>query len=70
VLDHPAVTALCHKHGIDPRTDPWTLLYEQFERPTVFERDPVRVKVELIVEEEKAVFVLEEDGTVASVRTS
>jgi hypothetical protein len=67
VFDHPAVVSLCYEHGIDTRTNRWAL-YEYVESTTVSERNPLRVEVEIAVEDERVVLVLSEDGTVETVR--
>jgi hypothetical protein len=65
LVSHPAVVSLYHDHGRDLRTEPWTGL--PFLRTTaagVESTDPVRVRVDVPVDDERLSVRLDDDLTV------
>lgn len=66
VLSHPAVVALYHEHGIDPR-ERYREGFEptgQSEPTSVVSEDPFRVEVTIEVDEDRLVLTVDESGTV------
>jgi hypothetical protein len=71
VLDHPAVVAFYHDHGVDVRTEPfWTLDFCVPGAETVLSEDPTRLQVEAECEGERLSVTLTADGTVEATECS
>jgi hypothetical protein len=67
VLFHPAVVAFCYQHGIDVYRDAWKVMTSHIETVTVDEEEPLRVGVELVVDDNSLVVTLDRSAAVTNV---
>jgi hypothetical protein len=70
VLDHPAVVSLCYERGLDVREDAWAIMTHHIGVPTLLDDDPIRVEVEMSIDEDTLVLGLDETAHVVHVNES
>jgi DNA-binding transcriptional ArsR family regulator len=65
---HPAVVSFYHDHGIDVLSSPsWRIDRGSDQTVEQLETDPLRVRVEIIIDDERLVATVDETASVASV---
>lgn len=70
VLDHPAVVSLCYEHGLDVREDVWEIMTHHVGVPSLLNDDPIRVEIEVSINDDTLVLGLDQAAQVVRVNES
>lgn len=68
VLFHPAAVSFYHRHDLDVFQQAWTAMATTVGDPTVLEEEPLRVSIELAIDDGILELELDRDASVRSVR--